>query len=423
MKTFEPGEAFAKSCDASDSLARFRDSFLFPKDAQGAPVVYLAGNSLGLQPRKVRSYIEAELDDWAALGVEGHTQARHPWLPYHEELTDMTARLVGAKPNEVVVMNTLTINLHLMMVAFYQPTAERNQILMETSAFPSDQYAVASQLRFHGHTPERSLIEVAPRSGEATLRDADILEAIARAGKGLALVLLGNPNYLTGQVFDIAAITRAAHAVGARVGFDLAHGAGNLLLNLHDDGPDFAIWCSYKYLNGGPGALAGCFVHERHAHDFDRPRFAGWWGHDKATRFAMKPVLSPIPGAEGFQVSNPPIFQLAALRASMELFDAATMSALRAKSVTLTGYLEYLLARLPPGFCTQLTPPEPERRGTQLSLRIRGNARELLPKLLEAGVVCDFREPDVLRAAPVPLYCGFTDAYRFAQILEGLARG
>jgi len=419
---YEASEAFARARDADDPLARFRGEILFPKDARGEPAVYLAGNSLGLQPRRARDYIGAELDDWAALGVEGHVHGRHPWIRAHEELTAMTARLVGAKPVEVVVMNTLTVNLHLMMVAFYRPTKARHLILVEASAFPSDQYAVASQVRWHGYAPEDAVVELRPRDGESLLRHEDILSAIERAGERLALVMLGNPNYLTGQVFDTRAITRAAHAVGARAGFDFAHGAGNLLLQLHDDGPDFAVWCSYKYLNGGPGTLAGCFVHERHAAAVDLPRFAGWWGHDKASRFEMGPDFRPIAGAEGFQLSNPPIFQLAALRASLELFDQATMAALRQKSVALTGYLEFLLDRLPSGFCTQVTPRDPAARGAQLSLRLRGNARAYLPRLAAAGVICDFREPDVLRAAPVPLYCSHGDVYRFARVLEEVAR-
>jgi len=425
ISSFEPGEAFARRMDEEDPLRRFRDEFLFPSDAHGGPVVYLAGNSLGLQPRKARGYIEQELDDWARYAVEGHQKARHPWLPYHEELTEQAARLVGAKPLEVVVMNSLTVNLHLMMVSFYRPTRERFKILVEGGAFPSDRYGVASQARFHGFSREQAVVEVSPRAGEATVRDEDLAEAIAREGSSLALVLLGNVNYLTGQAFDIAAVTRAAHAQGALVGFDLAHGAGNLLLDLHDAGPDFAVWCSYKYLNGGPGTVAGCFVHERHAHAREIPRFEGWWGHDKGTRFSMPPTFQALPGAEGWQLSNPPIFQLAALRASLELFDDATMPALRRKSERLTGYLAYLLGRLPEGFCRVLTPSEPRRRGAQLSLRIErgaGNPRDLLPRLAEAGVVCDFREPDVIRAAPAPLYCSFRDVFRFVEVLERHAR-
>jgi kynureninase len=408
-------EAYARSLDASDPLARFRGEFLLPKGPNGEDCVYLTGNSLGLQPRKARPYIEEELEDWARFGVEGHFHGRHPWLPYHENLTASAARLVGALPTEVVVMNTLSVNLHLMMVSFYRPTRERFKILVEAGAFPSDQYAVASQARFHGFDPAQALLEVAHD-------EAKILETLAREGKSVALVLLGNVNYLTGYAFDMAAITRAAHAQGCRVGFDLAHGAGNLPLRLHDDGPDFAVWCGYKYLNGGPGTLAGCFVHERHARAKELPRFAGWWGQNKATRFKMGPVFDPIEGAEGWQLSNPPIFQMAAMRASLELFDAATMPALRAKSERLTAYLESLLDELPRGFCELMTPRDPARRGCQLSLRIPRGGRELIQKLGAAGVICDFREPDIVRAAPVPLYNTFHDAYRFAEVLKAHAR-
>ncbi len=385
-------------------------------------MIYLAGNSLGLQPRKARSYVEHELEDWARLGVDGHLEARHPWLPYHEFLTEQVARLVGAQPEEVVVMNTLTVNLHLMMVSFFRPTAERFKILMEAGAFPSDRYAVASQLRLHGLRPEEALIEVAPREGEPTIRDGDLLEAIERHGPAIALVLIGSVNYLTGQAFDLPAIAIAARREGAKVGFDLAHGAGNLLLSLHDTGPDFAVWCSYKYLNGGPGSLGGCFVHERHARTPEIPRFEGWWGHDKQSRFQMVSDFRPLPGAEGWQLSNPPILQLAALRASLELFDRATMKALRQKSEKLTGFLEDLLGKLPEGFCKTLTPNEPARRGAQLSLRVRGDGRDLTRRLREAGVVCDFREPDVIRVAPAPLYCGFQDVATFVRTLDGHAR-
>lgn len=419
---FEDTEAFARRLDAEDPLRSFREQFLFPQGPDGRPVVYLAGNSLGLQPRNAARYVQEELEDWARLGVEGHHEGRRPWLHYHELVTEQTARLVGAKPLEVVVMNTLTVNLHLMMVSFYRPTRERYKILMEGGAFPSDQYAVASQVRFHGYDAREAVLELKPRAGEETLRTEDILATIEKHGHEVALVLLGSVNYLTGQAFDLGAITRAAHAKGCFVGFDLAHGAGNLKLSLHDDGPDFAVWCSYKYLNGGPGNLGGVFVHERHAHQKDLPRFEGWWGHDKATRFQMGPTFQPLPGAEGWQLSNPPIFQLAALRASLELFDQAGMEALRAKSERLTGYLEFLLDRLPAGFVSITTPRDSRQRGAQLSLRFRGEPQALLKRLADAGIVCDFRKPDIIRAAPAPLYCNFTDVYRFVRTLEGHAR-
>lgn len=403
--------------DESDPLKTFRDRFYIPKTQSQEDVIYLAGNSLGLQPKKVKEYISSELDDWARLGVEGHFLGRHPWLPYHENLTEMAARLVGAKPVEVVVMNTLTVNLHLMMVSFYRPTKQRHKIIVEAGAFPSDQYAVASQVKFHGFNPTESIIELKPRVGESVLRTEDILETIEQNGHELALVMLGNVNYLTGQAFDMEAISRAAHKHHAYAGFNLAHGAGNLLLALHQWDVDFAVWCSYKYINSGPGNLSGCFVHERHSHEFSLPRFAGWWGHNKKTRFLMGPEFDPLPGAEGWQLSNPPIFQLAAMRASLEIFDQATMPELRKKSERLTGYLEYLLDQLPEGYCTIITPREPASRGCQLSLRLRGNPKQLLKDLGEQGVICDFREPDIIRAAPTPLYNRFIDVYRFANIL------
>jgi kynureninase len=419
LARYEANEAFARRMDAQDPLRQFRDAFLFPIDTRGEPVAYLAGNSLGLQPRKARGYVEQELDDWARFAVDGHLKAQHPWLPYHEELTGQLARLVGALPSEVVAMNSLTVNLHLMMTSFYRPTRERFKILVEAGAFPSDQYAVASQAGLHGLTRELAIVEVGPRPSESTVRDEDLLEVIAREGPSLALVMLGNVNYLTGQAFDIGAVTRASHAQGARVGFDLAHGAGNLLLRLHDAGPDFAVWCSYKYLNGGPGTVGGCFVHERHAQARGLPRMEGWWGHDKASRFKMPRDFSALPGVEGWQLSNPPILQLAALRASLELFDAATMPALRRKSELLTGYLAFLIAQMPPGFCQILTPEDPRRRGAQLSLRIRGtDPRRLVDELASEGVFCDLREPDVIRAAPAPLYCGFQDVFRFYGALS-----
>jgi kynureninase len=419
---FEEGEAFARRMDAEDPLRAFREEFLLPQGPQGGPLVYLAGNSLGLQPRRTQRYVQEELEDWGRLGVEGHFHARHPWLPYHENLTGQTARLVGALPSEVVVMNTLSVNVHLMMVSFYRPTRERYKILIEGGAFPSDQYAVASQARFHGFDPQDAVLKLEPREGEDTLRTGDILETLERHGDTIALVLLGNVNYLTGQAFDMKAITQAAHARGCRVGFDLAHGAGNLHLSLHDDGPDFAVWCSYKYLNGGPGALGGVFVHERHARAEGLPRFEGWWGHDKATRFQMGPDFVPVPGAEGWQLSNPPILQLAALRASMELFDQATMPRLRAKGDRLTGYLEFLLDRLPPGFVRITTPRDVKARGSQLSLRFSRDPKRLLTRLSEADVCCDFRSPDIIRAAPAPLYNSFQDVYRFVKVLESHAR-
>lgn len=406
---------FARSLDKKDELAEFRKEYLIPKTKDGKDWIYMAGNSLGLQPVRVREYIGAELDDWAKHGVEGHWDARHPWLPYHENLTEMAARLVGGKPIEVVIMNTLTVNLHLMMVSFYRPTKERYKIIIEADAFPSDRYAVDSQAKFHGFDPSTAVVALKPRDGEFTLRPEDILQAIEKEGQSLALVMLGNVNYLTGQAFDMKAIAAKAHSVGALAGFNLAHGAGNLHLKLHDDDVDFAMWCSYKYLNSGPGSLAGCFVHERHSRDTSLPRFAGWWGHDKKTRFQMGPTFDPIPGAEGWQLSNPPIFQLAALRASMELFDKAGMANLRRKGDVLTVYLEFLLSDIGGDFFKVITPQDIAQRGSQLSIKLKTQPKDFVKKLGEKGVICDFREPDIMRAAPTPMYNTFEDVYHFAK--------
>ena len=409
---------FAQELDAHDPLASYRDRFHIPKQPDGRDLLYFCGNSLGLQPRTARAYVDQELEDWARLGVDGHFDARHPWLPYHEFLAEPTARLVGAKPEEVVVMNTLTVNLHLMLVSFYRPTAERCKILVEGRAFPSDQYALKSQIAFHGFDPETAFLEMHPRAGESYIRTEDLVARLEEEGEQIALVLLGGVNYYTGQAFDMATITEAAHAQGCVVGYDLAHAVGNLELRLHDWQVDFAVWCSYKYLNGGPGCLAGCFVHERHARRSDLPRFAGWWGQNKRTRFQMGPDFDPIPGAEGWQISNPPILPMAALRASLEIFDEVGMPALRRKSERLTGYLEFLLG----GFADQgvsiLTPSDPNQRGCQLSVRVAENGRAVFQRLRPRGVVCDWREPDVIRVAPVPLYNRFEDVFRFAQVLR-----
>ncbi len=409
---------FARSMDAADPLRKYRFEFCFPQCGERKEAIYFAGNSLGLEPVNARKYINEELDDWAFLGVEGHFESRHPWLPYHEFVADMTARLVGAKPIEVVAMNTLTVNLHLMLLSFYRPTQERYKILIESDCFPSDRYAVASQVKNHGYQPDDAVLQIKPREGEFALRPEDILHFIDERGKEIAVILLGDVNYLTGQAFELKKIAEAAHKQGCIFGVNLAHGAGNLLLNLHDDEVDFAVWCSYKYLNSGPGGIAGCFVHERYAHDFERPRLAGWWGHNKETRFQMGPVFDPLPGAEGWQLSNPPIFQLAALRASLEYFDVIGMAEIRKKSELLTGYLEFLLKEIPDNFCTILTPSDPQQRGAQLSVRVKGNPKTTLSKLKERGAMCDFREPDIIRAAPAPLYCSFQDVYEFAKIVR-----
>ncbi len=412
---YQIGPGFAAEMDARDPLASFRSRFHFPKTNDGADCVYLCGHSLGLQPKSVRQYIEQELHDWELLGVEAHFRGRHPWMPYHRLLTDQTARLVGAKPAEVVVMNSLTVNLHLMMVSFYRPTPGRHKIVIEGSAFPSDQYAVQSQIRWHGFDPATSLIELRPQAGEDLLRNEDIVSVIEEEGPSIALILLGGVNYSTGQAFDLEAITRAGHARGCVVGFDLAHAAGNLQLQLHQAAPDFAVWCSYKYLNGGPGCIGGCFVHERHAREFGLPRFAGWWGHNEGIRFQMGPRFEPMEGAEGWQLSNPSILSLAALRASMDIFDEAGMEAVRTKSVALTGYLEFLLDQHDSPKFHIISPRHPQERGAQLSLRIRENGRALCDQLAEEGVLCDWREPDILRVAPAPLYNSYRDVYRFVD--------
>ena len=386
----------------------YRDRFHIPRAADGGECVYLCGHSLGLQPRSMRAYIEQELKDWELLGVDGHFRARHPWVQYGKLLTEQTARLVGAKPVEVVNMNSLTVNLHLMMVSFYRPTAQRHRIVVEENAFPSDQYAVKSQIRFHGYDPGESLVAVA---GEEALE-----EFLDREGETAALVLLGGINYSSGRAFDLARVAEASHAKGCVVGFDLAHAAGNLILRLHDWDADFAVWCTYKYLNAGPGSIAGCFVHERHARDESLPRFAGWWGHELETRFRMGPDFRATPGAEGWQVSNPPVVALAALRASLDLFDEAGIERLRARSVELTGYLESRLDGYADRGFSIVTPRNPERRGAQLSIRVPGSVREVWARLAAAGVVCDWREPDILRVAPAPLYNTAEDIDRFVEV-------
>ncbi|HEV2401701.1 MAG TPA: kynureninase [Candidatus Sulfotelmatobacter sp.] len=412
---YEAGADFAARMDRADPLAHFREKFFFPKAANGGQCIYLCGHSLGLQPKSAKSYLEEELEAWADLGVEGHFHAKHPWMPYHRLLRDQTAALVGAEPDEVVVMNSLTVNLHLMMASFYRPTPQRHKILVERGAFPSDQYAVKSQIRFHGFHPEQSLVELTPREGESCLRDEDIEAAIDREADSIALILIGGVNYATGQAFDMEAITKAGHKKGCIVAFDLAHAAGNLPLRLHNWGPDFAAWCSYKYLNGGPGCVAGCFVHERHARSWNLPRFAGWWGHDEKTRFQMGPDFHPMPGAEGWQLSNPPILALAPLRASMDIFTEAGMDRLRAKSVSLTGYLEFLLQRQASEKFSILTPSDQKRRGAQLSIRLGNAGRKICDQLTAEGVIGDWREPDTYRIAPVPLYNSYQDAYAFVR--------
>ena len=401
---------YADQLDRTDSLASFRDRFHIPKHANGDQI-YLCGNSLGLQPKSVKAAIQQELDDWAAFGVEGHFHAKHPWMPYHGELRDLLAENVGAKPVEVVAMNSLTVNLHLLMVSFYRPDAERPAIVIEQGAFPSDRYAVESQIRFHGFDPAECLIEI-PADPDTGLIPPDALENCLREqGHRVALILWPGVQYRTGQAFDLKAIADLGHFYGCQVGFDLAHAAGNLPLQLHDSGADFAAWCSYKYLNSGPGAIAGAFVHERHAHSV-LPRFNGWWGHRQDTRFQMGPEFNATPGAEGWQLSNPPIFAMAPMRASLEIFHEAGLPALRRKSLALTAYLEALILQELGDVLRSVTPGDPDQRGCQLSLQVRAGrdaGRRLFEHLMQAGVIGDWREPDVIRLSPTPLYNRFSD--------------
>jgi kynureninase len=409
----------AAARDAADALAPFRAEFLIPPHGDSEQL-YFCGNSLGLQPRATRQALIDELDDWAGLGVEAHFHGKHPWMPYHAEVRGHLAEVVGAKPGEVVAMNSLTVNLHLMMVSFYRPTRERPAILIEKNAFPSDRYAVESQVRYHGGDPAMDLIELEGDEPNGTI-SADALErALDQHGSRVALLMISGVQYLTGQVFDLKRIAGLARRKGCIVGFDLAHAVGNVPVNLHDSGADFAVWCSYKYLNSGPGAVAGCFVHERHA-QAALPRFAGWWGHDQATRFRMGPQFSPTPGADGWQLSNPPILALAPLRVSLEIFHRAGIDKLRSKSVALTGYFENLIQTQLSGVLETVTPREPERRGCQLSLRVRGPrdaGRSLFAHLTENGIIVDWREPDVIRAAPTPLYNRYIDCLRFVEAVR-----
>lgn len=416
--TFQANLDFARKMDAADPLVGFRSQFHLPQQPNGTPYLYFCGNSLGLQPVRTATAIQQELQDWQRLGVEGHFHAKNPWMPYHEFLTDAMANIVGAKPLEVVVMNTLSVNLHLMMVSFYRPDKVRRKILIEHDAFPSDRYAVESQIRFHGFDPAECLIELKARPGEQCIQIEDIQQVIEEEGEEIALILIGNTNYYTGQYFPMQQITAWGHAKGCKVGFDCAHGAGNVDLKLHDSGADFAVWCSYKYLNSGPGSLGGCFVHERHAHDKLLPRFTGWWGHNKETRFGMRDPFDPIPGAEAWQLSNPPILSMAAIKASLEVYQEAGMDRLLAKSKLLTGYLEFLINQLEGQQIHIITPENPAERGCQLSIQVKNADKKLFDRLSEAGVIADWREPDVIRVAPVPLYNSFEEVFAFAQLLK-----
>ena len=415
---FQNSIDFAKKIDQEDPLKGFRKKFYLPIQENGEPYIYLCGNSLGLQPKTTEAAIKQELEDWKQYGVEGHLHAKNPWLPYHEFLTNAMANVVGAKPIEVVVMNTLSVNLHLMMVSFFRPAGNRKKILIEFDAFPSDKYAVESQLKFHGLDVDENLIQLKARPGEALIREEDIEKVILEHGDEIALIMLGNTNYYTGQFFDMKRITELGHSKGCKVGFDCAHGAGNVELNLHDAGPDFAVWCSYKYMNSGPGSLSGCFVHERHAHNKELPRFAGWWGHNKETRFKMRDGFDPIPGVESWQLSNPPILSMAAIKASLEIFEEAGISNLRKKAILLTQYCEYMIDSIENDRIKIITPRDPNKRGSQLSIQVRNADKSLFEKITKAGVIADWREPDVIRIAPTALYNSYEDVFLFSQILK-----
>lgn len=415
---FQSDKEFAIELDKNEPLRHFRNKFFIPKDSDGNEAIYLAGNSLGLQPKSLRNYIEQELKDWETLAVEGHIKAKNPWLPYHEFLTRQTADLTGALESEVVNMNSLTTNLHLLFVSFYRPEKNKYKILIESNSFPSDHYAVQSQINFHGYDVSDSLIEMKPREGEDKIRTEDIEEMVDREGDEIALIWFAGVNYYSGQAFEMDRIVKAGHAKNCKVGFDLAHAIGNLELKLHDWNADFAVWCNYKYMNGGPGAIGGAFVHERHLKNNELKKFLGWWGHDKQTRFLMDHKFIPIPTAESWQLSNPPILQLASLKASMDIFEEAGINTLRKKSELMTGYMEYLLNENENSGIQIITPSELNERGCQLSLRVRESGKEKFKSITEKGVICDWREPDVIRVAPVPLYNSYEDVWKFVRIFS-----
>ncbi|MBF0693933.1 MAG: kynureninase [Flavobacterium sp.] len=418
--TFQNTRDFAQELDRQDPLRKYRDEFNFP-EVKGKQVIYFTGNSLGLQPKCAREYVDEVMDDWAKLAVEGHFLAERAWWDYHERFSDPLSKIVGALPEEVAVMNTLTVNLHLLMVSFYRPTQKRYKIICESKAFPSDQYMINSQVCFHGFNPKDAIVEIQRREGEHNIRLEDVLAKIEEVGDELALVLMGGVNYYTGQVFDIKTITEAGQKAGAYVGWDLAHAAGNIKLQLHDWNVDFAAWCSYKYMNSGPGNASGCFVHQIHHSDTDLPRFAGWWGHNKERRFKMEPEFDPVNGANGWQISNLPILSLAPYLASVHMFDKIGMDALILKRDRITAYLEFILKEIDAEVDSSfeiITPSEPHERASQLSVFLHGEGRPLFDYLMENGVITDWREPNVIRLAPVPLYCSFEDMYEFGQILK-----
>lgn len=417
---YKQGIEYAKEQDSLDELKKYRQQFHLPTDKDGKELIYFCGNSLGLQPKSTKTYINQELDDWAKFGVEGHTDAKNPWLPYHEFLTENMAKIVGAKPIEVVVMNTLTTNLHLLMISFYQPTKTKYKIVIESDAFPSDKYAVESQLRHHGFNEKDGVILWKPRKGEELLRIEDLEKIVEEQGDEIALLMIGGVNYYTGQFLDLKRIAEIGHAKNCMVGIDLAHGAGNVKADLHNSGVDFAAWCTYKYLNSGPGSLGGLFVHEKHAHNKELNRFTGWWSHNKSTRFNMRQEFDVLAGAEGWQLSNPPILSMAAIRASLDIFNEVGMDKLISKAKKLTGYLEFLLNNIKTNKINIITPKEEQSRGCQLSIQVKDADKNLHTKLTEAGVISDWREPDVIRVAPIPLYNSFKEVYNFVEILKSL---
>jgi kynureninase len=421
---YENSLDFAQNMDEQDELKEYREQFYIPV-IDGKQTIYFTGNSLGLQPKSTKDYINIELEDWAKWGVEGHFLGRNPWFAYHEMFAEPVSKIVGALPKEVVVMNNLTVNLNLLMVSFYRPTESRYKIICEAKAFPSDQYALEMQVKCAGYNPEDALIEIEPREGERTINHEDIIEAINQAGDSLACVMIGGVNYFTGQVFDMEAITKAAHNVGANCGFDLAHGAGNIELKLHEWNVDFACWCSYKYLNSGPGGVSGVFVHERHCDNTELPRFAGWWGHDKESRFLMEKGFQPMKSAEAWQMSNAPVLTMAAHKASIDIFDKVGMSQLLKKQRTLSGYLEYIVDEISDKKLNKedgkwleiITPRDWKQRGCQVSVIAHGFGKSLFDQLTANGIISDWREPNAIRMAPVPLYNSFEDVYRFGEIL------
>lgn len=403
--------------DNNDSLKNYRQEFHIPLRENGEEFLYLCGNSLGLQPKKAKQYVEYELEDWANLGVEGHTDARHPWLPYHEFMTKNMALIAGAKESEVVTMNSLTVNLHLLLVSFYRPSKERFKIIIEKNAFPSDIYAVKSQISFHGYNPDEALLQIPYSTGKHYTEEKDILDFIERHGEETACILIGGVNYYSGQVMPFKSIAETGHKYGCIVGFDMAHGAGNVEMNLHDNNVDFAAWCSYKYLNSGPGALSGIFIHERH-HNIAIPRFEGWWGHDKSSRFKMPETFKAIPTAEAWQLSNPPILPLACMRASLEIFAEAGMAEIRKKSIKMMNFAEQCFEDVVSDKIEIITPRDPEMRGCQFSIRIPNGDKKIFHALKDRGVIADWREPDVIRIAFVPLYNSYEEVYKFSRLLK-----